>query len=278
MAGKICTDEVQRCKRLARTDIIRLPQFMADMVEYKSALRQIALINGIGHESIPKAPRFIHSKRLNKRYQGSRTSVQNIPKTTSVPRAELKKESLERLNKSTPSASGHFDVWHRLSSLTPQPFRYTHTSMPNTPPPSSLQEGGDPELVEFRASTTSTCDPQRYVYSRGSSLSFLSSSDVRVASATSASKAAPRTPTPPRSQSVLSKDPTQEIRRYSERMLHRKKFKKPKSTGKRKKKVGKKTKGHSPKVDILDVEPVSDEEANYSYQFGCLKIEDRNER
>ncbi|XP_064610514.1 microtubule-associated tyrosine carboxypeptidase-like [Liolophura sinensis] len=278
MAGKICTDEVQRCKRLARTDIIRLPQFMADMAEYKSALRQIAQINGIGHETIPKTPRSIHSKRSNKRYQDSRTPVQNIPKTTSVHRAELKRESVDTLNKSSRSVSGNFEMWHRLYSLTPQPFRYKHAPMPVSPSPFSPQEDSDPEPFETRASTTSPCDPERYIYSRSSSVSFLSSSDVRPASATSASRAAPDTPAPRGSHIVRPKDTAHEIRRYSERMLHRRKFKKSKPTGKRKKKALKKAKGTFPKVDILDVQPVSDEEANNSYRFGCLKIEDSNDR
>jgi len=46
-AGKICCDELQRIKRIARQDCVKLPHFLKDIVTYKKALNEIALTNGL---------------------------------------------------------------------------------------------------------------------------------------------------------------------------------------------------------------------------------------
>lgn len=46
-AGKICCDELQRIKRIARQDCVKLPHFLRDMASYKKTLNEIALTNGL---------------------------------------------------------------------------------------------------------------------------------------------------------------------------------------------------------------------------------------
>ena len=46
-AGKICCDELQRIKRIARQDCVKLPHFLKDIVTYKKTLNEIALTNGL---------------------------------------------------------------------------------------------------------------------------------------------------------------------------------------------------------------------------------------
>lgn len=47
MSGKICVDELERVKRIARTDCIRTPKFFSDMKKYKDRLYRIGCSNGI---------------------------------------------------------------------------------------------------------------------------------------------------------------------------------------------------------------------------------------
>ncbi|RMZ94215.1 hypothetical protein BpHYR1_004843 [Brachionus plicatilis] len=47
MSGKICLDECDRIKRIARTNSIKIPKFMKNMQSYKEKLRTIGIINGI---------------------------------------------------------------------------------------------------------------------------------------------------------------------------------------------------------------------------------------
>ena len=46
-AGKICCDELQRIKRIARQGCVKLPHFLKDIVAYKKTLNEIALTNGL---------------------------------------------------------------------------------------------------------------------------------------------------------------------------------------------------------------------------------------
>ena len=46
-AGKICCDELQRIRRIARQDCVKLPHFLKDIVTYKKTLNEIALTNGL---------------------------------------------------------------------------------------------------------------------------------------------------------------------------------------------------------------------------------------
>ena len=46
-SGKVCIDEVNRVRRIARLDCIRLPRFMDNMDKYKQSLLHIAAINKI---------------------------------------------------------------------------------------------------------------------------------------------------------------------------------------------------------------------------------------
>ena len=46
-SGKICFDELQRIRRIARQDCIKLPHFLRDIVSYRKTLNQIAVTNGL---------------------------------------------------------------------------------------------------------------------------------------------------------------------------------------------------------------------------------------
>jgi hypothetical protein len=45
--GKICIDELQRIRRIARQDCIRLPYFLKHIASYKRILEEIAILNGL---------------------------------------------------------------------------------------------------------------------------------------------------------------------------------------------------------------------------------------
>ncbi|ESO89113.1 hypothetical protein LOTGIDRAFT_183090, partial [Lottia gigantea] len=47
MSGKICIDEINRIKRVARKDCIKLPAFMKNPEKYKKKLRHMAVLNGL---------------------------------------------------------------------------------------------------------------------------------------------------------------------------------------------------------------------------------------
>ena len=46
-AGRICTDELARVRRIARRDCLRFPYFLKDVVSYKRILSDIAVLNGL---------------------------------------------------------------------------------------------------------------------------------------------------------------------------------------------------------------------------------------
>ncbi len=50
MSGKICLDELDKVKEVARLDLIKLPKFYRNMKKYKEKLRLIAAVNGLGKE------------------------------------------------------------------------------------------------------------------------------------------------------------------------------------------------------------------------------------
>lgn len=47
MSGKVCLDELDRVKRCARSECIKIPQFLKNIKSYKDKLRQIGIVNGI---------------------------------------------------------------------------------------------------------------------------------------------------------------------------------------------------------------------------------------
>nr|KAG5693478.1 hypothetical protein BaRGS_006468 [Batillaria attramentaria] len=72
MSGKLCYDEVNRVKRLARMNCIRLPSFMRDMTAYRLQLKQMALVNGLdlAHPCYGPSPAYL--RRLEQRQAGLR--------------------------------------------------------------------------------------------------------------------------------------------------------------------------------------------------------------
>lgn len=47
MSGKLCLDELEKVKRLAKTDQIKVPAFFKSIKAYKEKLRHIGIVNGI---------------------------------------------------------------------------------------------------------------------------------------------------------------------------------------------------------------------------------------
>jgi len=74
MSGKICLDELDKVKEVARLDLIKLPKFYRNMKKYKEKLRLIAAVNGLGkeEEKDSKAASQVESNALQK----ERTSLQ----------------------------------------------------------------------------------------------------------------------------------------------------------------------------------------------------------
>ena len=47
MSGKVCFDEINRVKKLARMECIRMPAFMRNQEKYKKSIKQISQLNGL---------------------------------------------------------------------------------------------------------------------------------------------------------------------------------------------------------------------------------------
>lgn len=73
MSGKICLDECDRIKRIARVNSIKIPKFMKDMKSYKEKLRTIGIINGIiepkPNEKIKKGAVIAEKNEFNTKNQ-----------------------------------------------------------------------------------------------------------------------------------------------------------------------------------------------------------------
>lgn len=77
MSGKMCVDEVSRCKRLSRQDCIRLPAFMRNENKYKKNLRAIAALNGLNTVRPSIQPPLAYIQRLKR---GRRIGPENSRK------------------------------------------------------------------------------------------------------------------------------------------------------------------------------------------------------
>ena len=75
MSGKICVDEVQRCKRLARLDCLKLPAFMKNENRYKKHLKAIAHLNGLDLQHQKKNAPAAYVRRLK---QGRRIGTDKV--------------------------------------------------------------------------------------------------------------------------------------------------------------------------------------------------------
>ena len=66
MSGKVCFDEIQRVKKLARMECIRMPAFMRNQEKYKKTIKQISQLNGLHltHDTF-KAP-LAYLRRLKR--------------------------------------------------------------------------------------------------------------------------------------------------------------------------------------------------------------------
>lgn len=76
MSGKVCVDEIQRIKRIARLDCIRLPTFMRKEERYKKFLREIAAINEVHLIHPQHIPPKVYMQRIQTgQFQGKRHSL-----------------------------------------------------------------------------------------------------------------------------------------------------------------------------------------------------------
>ncbi|KAL4232574.1 hypothetical protein ACF0H5_007264 [Mactra antiquata] len=66
MSGKICFDEIQRVKKLARLNCIQVPAFMRNQEKYKKQLKQIAHMNGLHLEHAKYKAPTAYVRRLKK--------------------------------------------------------------------------------------------------------------------------------------------------------------------------------------------------------------------
>lgn len=81
-AGKICTDEIKRIRRIARRDCLRYPYFLKDLSSYKRILSEIAVLNGLT-QSV-KRPLSCKNRKSPKGKNKKKTSP-NRPRTFSSP-------------------------------------------------------------------------------------------------------------------------------------------------------------------------------------------------
>ncbi|XP_062602636.1 microtubule-associated tyrosine carboxypeptidase-like isoform X2 [Saccostrea cucullata] len=77
MCGKMCVDEVSRCKRLARQDCLRMPAFMKNETKYKKNLKAIANLNGLNTVRPRVHPPLAYIQRLKR---GRRIGPENSRK------------------------------------------------------------------------------------------------------------------------------------------------------------------------------------------------------
>ncbi|XP_048769630.2 microtubule-associated tyrosine carboxypeptidase-like isoform X3 [Ostrea edulis] len=77
MSGKMCVDEMSRCKRLARQDCLRMPAFMKNETKYKKNLKAIANLNGLNTPRPRIHPPIAYIQRLKR---GRRIGPENSRK------------------------------------------------------------------------------------------------------------------------------------------------------------------------------------------------------
>ena len=92
MSGKMCVDEVSRCKRLSRTDCLRLPSFMRNEKGYKKQLRMIASLNGLNTLRPKIEPPIVYVQRLRR---GRRIGPENGKKVRRVRRTKHKSKAAQ---------------------------------------------------------------------------------------------------------------------------------------------------------------------------------------
>lgn len=111
MSGKICVDEVQRCKRLARLDCLKLPAFMKNEIRYKKHLKAIAQLNGLDLQHQKRNAPAAYVRRLK---QGRRIGdkVRRIRRR----RFKVGKAGSPLESHSTESTSSEYDDYSYFSS------------------------------------------------------------------------------------------------------------------------------------------------------------------
>ena len=66
-SGKVSVDEIPRVRRVARTDCIKTPKFLADLEHYKKTLRYMAYINGFGPKPVRKSGKGKSTPKLTRK-------------------------------------------------------------------------------------------------------------------------------------------------------------------------------------------------------------------
>lgn len=120
-AGKICVDEVQRIRRIARQDFVKLPHFLKNISAYKRTLNEIALMNGLVQKikrplSSRAAPRTKRKKKnsgMRAQNRGQTRALSSTVSSRTVPHPPLR----PMLSRRSSSSSRTFCT--SASSFTP---------------------------------------------------------------------------------------------------------------------------------------------------------------
>ncbi|KAJ8315368.1 hypothetical protein KUTeg_007518 [Tegillarca granosa] len=114
MSGKMCVDEVNRCKRLARTDCLRMPSFMRIEKKYKKQLKQIAQMNGV-HLSHPKvSPPVAYLRRLKRGRRIGPETPQQVRNRVKKRNRKLKGKKGSTSSSSESTGESEFEEIHNI--------------------------------------------------------------------------------------------------------------------------------------------------------------------
>nr|XP_006813054.1 PREDICTED: uncharacterized protein KIAA0895-like [Saccoglossus kowalevskii] len=95
-SGKICLDEVNRVRRVARTRSLRLPHFMQDIEQYKKRLKYMARINGLLSDTVGIGSAKIKSTRSRRTVSSQSRSTSTSTHRTSVASLETASPALSK--------------------------------------------------------------------------------------------------------------------------------------------------------------------------------------
>lgn len=157
-SGKVCIDEIPRVRRVARTDCIKTPKFLADIERYKKTLRYMAYINGLGPKPVrtkivkgKATPKLSRKNSLESRGSGSGSANRSPSSRMSSSSPEGKGSR----NRDRESAS---PVLYRVkrTPLTQPISRIVHVTEDLLNPLDDIDEAADETEDDEDARTTTT--------------------------------------------------------------------------------------------------------------------------
>ncbi|KAH9490906.1 hypothetical protein Btru_039747 [Bulinus truncatus] len=89
MAGKVCTDELDRIKRVVRKDFVRLPTFMQNVTAYKNTLKKIAVMNGLNKTFPIRGPPSIYIHFISNKNKLDTKKLKKVSSTNSSTNSKL---------------------------------------------------------------------------------------------------------------------------------------------------------------------------------------------